>query len=46
MLTNDVPLHVAAARLGDDPRTVLNSYAHLLPQADRDAAHRVSALLS
>jgi integrase len=46
MLTNGVPLHVAAARLGDDPRTVLDRYAHLLPQADRDAAERVAALLA
>jgi integrase len=46
MLTNGVPLHVAAARLGDDPRTVLDRYAHLLPQADRDAADRVAALLA
>ncbi len=26
-----VPLHVVAGRLGDDPKTVLGTYAHLLP---------------
>jgi len=29
-----VPLHVLAGRLGDDPRTVLSTYAHLLPHSD------------
>ncbi len=32
MLTNGVPIHVAAARLGDKPETILKTYAHLLPQ--------------
>jgi hypothetical protein len=30
-LTASVPVHIVAARLGDDPRTVLATYAHLLP---------------
>ena len=37
-LTNGVPLHVVAARLGDRPETVLRTYAHLLAQSDREAA--------
>jgi hypothetical protein len=35
-----------AARLGDDPNTVLTTYAHLLPRSDERAAERVAALLS
>jgi hypothetical protein len=27
-------LHVVAGRLGDDPKTVLVTYAHLLPHSD------------
>jgi len=45
MLTEGVPVHIAAARLGDDPNTVLGTYAHLLPQSDEQAAERVAALL-
>ena len=30
-LTNGVPVHVVAARLGDRPEMVLSAYAHLLP---------------
>ena len=44
-LTNGVPLHVAAARLGDRAETMLKSYAHLLPTSDADAAEQVAALL-
>jgi integrase len=33
-----VPLHVVAGRLGDDPKTVLGTYAHLLPHSDAMAA--------
>jgi integrase len=33
-LTNGIPVHIVAARLGDDPNTVLGTYAHLLPQSD------------
>jgi integrase len=40
------PVHVAAARLGDDPRTVLDRYAHLLPQSDSEAAERLAGLLA
>jgi len=38
MLTNGVPVHVVAARLGDRPETILGTYAHLLPQSDEPAA--------
>jgi hypothetical protein len=46
MLTNGIPVHVAAARLGDTPTTILNTYAHLLPQSDEVAAERVAAALT
>jgi integrase len=45
-LTNGVPLHIVAARLGDDPGTVLSVYSHLLPQSDELAADRVAAALA
>ena len=45
-LTNGVPVHIVAARLGDDPTTVLSTYAHLLPQSDELAAERVAAAIS
>jgi integrase len=45
-LTSGVPVHIVAARLGDDPKTVLSTYAHLLPQSDELAAERVAALLA
>lgn len=45
MLTHGIPLHVAAARLGDDPTTVLSTYAHLLPQSDEKAAAAVAAIV-
>jgi hypothetical protein len=41
-----IPVHVAAARVGDTPATVLSTYAHLLPQSDEIAAERVAAALS
>jgi|SRR5687768_17472963 len=44
-LTEGVPVHIVAARLGDDPNTVLSTYAHLLPQSDEQAADMVAALL-
>ena len=44
-LTEGVPVHIVAARLGDNPNTVLDTYAHLLPQSDEQAAERVAALL-
>jgi integrase len=45
LLTDGVPLHVVAARLGDDPKTVLTTYAHLLPTSDAMAAQAVAALV-
>lgn len=42
-LTAGVPLHVVAARLGDDPKTVLRHYAHLLPHSDAAAADAIAA---
>jgi integrase len=45
-LTNGVPLHVVAARIGDRPETVLRVYAHLLPQSDVEAAEQVAALIA
>lgn len=41
-----VPLHVVAGRLGDDPKTVLGTYAHLLPHSDEMAAETVAAALA
>jgi integrase len=45
MLSNGVPVHVAAARLGDRPETILKTYAHLLPQSDEQAAIGIAQLL-
>lgn len=45
-LTNGVPVHVVAARIGDRPETVLRVYAHLLPQSDVEAASQVAALIA
>jgi len=45
-LTSGVPVHIVAARLGDNPQTVLSSYAHLLPQSDELAAERVAEALT
>jgi hypothetical protein len=36
LLTSGVPVHIAAARLGDNPNTLLSTYAHLLPSSDDD----------
>ncbi len=44
--TPPVPLHVVAGRLGDDPKTVLATYAHLLPHSDQLAAAAVAAAIS
>lgn len=44
--TPPVPLHVVAGRLGDDPKTVLATYAHLLPHSDEQAAVTIAAMLS
>jgi integrase len=43
--TPPVPLHVVAGRLGDDPREILRTYAHLLPHSDELAAEVVAAAL-
>jgi integrase len=43
--TPPVPLHVVAGRLGDDPKTVLSTYAHLLPHSDAMAAEAVAAAI-
>ena len=45
-LTEGVPVNIVAARLGDNPNTVLSTYAHLLPRSDELAAERVEALLA
>jgi integrase len=44
-LTSGIPVHIVAARLGDNANTVLSTYAHLLAQSDELAAERVAALL-
>ncbi len=46
MLTEGVPVHIVAARLGDHPNVILATYAHLLPQSDEQAAEKVAALLA
>ena len=43
--TPPVPLHVVAGRLGDDAKTLLSTYAHLLPHSDAMAADVVAAAL-
>jgi integrase len=45
-LTAGVPLHVVAARLGDDAKTLLGVYAHLLPHSDAMAAEAVAAAIT
>lgn len=45
ILTSGRLVHIAAARLGDHPRIVLSTYAHLLPQSDELAAERVAAAI-
>jgi integrase len=45
-LTEGVPVHIVAARLGDDPKQILTTYAHLLPQSDELAAERIAAALA
>ena len=39
------PLHIVAARLGDDPTTLLRTYAHLLPRSDAAAAEAIAAII-
>lgn len=45
-LSEGVPLHVVAARIGDHPATMLSTYAHLLPSTDSAAAEQVAALVA
>jgi len=45
-LTQGVPVHIVSARLGDDPKTILATYAHLLPQSDELAAERIAGALA
>jgi hypothetical protein len=40
-----VPPHIVAGRVGDDPKTILATYAHLLPQSDEQAAEGFASLL-
>jgi integrase len=46
MLTSGIPVHVVATRLGDDPATVLRTYAHLIPTSDQQAADVVAAAVT
>ena len=46
LLLAGIPVHVVAARLGDDPATVLRHYAHLLPTTQREAADKFEAVLT
>jgi hypothetical protein len=41
-----VPLHVVAARIGDDPKTVLGTYSHLLATSDEAAAGVIAGALA
>jgi integrase len=41
-----VPLHIVAGRLGDDPTTLLATYAHLLPRSDAQAAEVLASVLA
>jgi len=45
-LTESVPVHIVAARLGDDPKQILTTYTHLLPRSDEVAADRIAAVLA
>ena len=45
-LTEGVPLHVVAGRLGDRAETLLATYAHLLPHSDEVATETVAAVLA
>jgi hypothetical protein len=41
-----VPVHVVARRLGDDPNTILQTYAHLHPDSDEQAAKVVASVIA
>jgi integrase len=43
--TPPVPLHVVAGRLGDDPKTVLDTYAHVLSTSHETAADVIAEAL-
>jgi integrase len=45
-LTHGVPVHIVAARLGDDRKTILAVHAHVLPQSDELAAMRIAEALA
>lgn len=45
MLTEGIPVHIAAARLGDDPNTVLRRTRTCSRSPSEQAAERVAALL-
>ena len=44
--TPPVPLHIVAGRLGDDPTTLLSTYAQLLPRSDAQAEGTLAAVLA
>ncbi len=46
LLLAGIPVHVVAARLGDDAATVLKHYAHLLPTTQREAADKFEAVIA
>ena len=46
MLTAGVDVKTAAARLGHNPSLLLQTYAHFVPSADRQAADRLGAALA
>jgi hypothetical protein len=44
LLDRGVPVHVVAKRIGDDPATLLRSYAKRTKKADVKAAEAIAAL--
>jgi integrase len=44
LLDRNVPVHVVAKRIGDDPATLLRSYAERTKKADANAAEVIAAL--
>jgi len=38
LLSNHYDIKLVAQRIGDDPKTVLNTYAHVMPEKDKEAA--------
>jgi integrase len=46
LLTNGVPVHVVAARIGERAETLLHVYAHLLPRSDEEAAEQSARRLA